>query len=314
MISVILPLYNRRNLMKYTLECLKIEYEREESLEVIVVDDGSTDGGDIVVEKEYPWVKLFRQPNQGAPIARNKGLSESTGEYVLFLDSDDLLEEGYFRDKEKNFEEEMDAVYGPWDYFKGNEKFDERLVIPKMNKKSSINDLSLMGHLKRQLSGNHIPINAILFRKSVLEELGGFNTALKINQDVDLMFRFLTSGYNLKKILGPRALIRDHEGERVGKISSEKKLYEILELRKEMIQVLKTKGMWNANIAKLIGKFCFTYWTRYRRTQSEISSEFLELSLELYPDYEPPGDFLHQILVKTIGSVNTIKFKQIIGR
>jgi len=52
-----------------------------------------------VLKEQFPWVKLIRQKNLGAPVARNKGLKLATGKYILYLDSDDLIESDYFDEK-----------------------------------------------------------------------------------------------------------------------------------------------------------------------------------------------------------------------
>src|SRR6478735_5452974 len=95
-VSIIIPLFNRKELIKETLNCLEGYLHPQTALDIIVVDDGSTDGSAEEVELYYPSVKLIRQINAGAPSARNRGLKEAKGEFVLFLDSDDLIEPDFF--------------------------------------------------------------------------------------------------------------------------------------------------------------------------------------------------------------------------
>lgn len=92
-VSVILPIYNTEAYLEASLDCLLGQSLRE--TEILCVDDGSTDGcGDIC--RRYAAadgrIRLFRQENQGIASARNLGLKHAVGEYVYFMDSDDLLE------------------------------------------------------------------------------------------------------------------------------------------------------------------------------------------------------------------------------
>jgi len=95
LVSVIVPTYNRAPLLAQTLESVRLETYRP--IELIVVDDGSTDDTPDVVRrfKESAEgdleVKYIAQTNQGAAAARNRGLEECIGEFIQFLDSDDLL-------------------------------------------------------------------------------------------------------------------------------------------------------------------------------------------------------------------------------
>ena len=85
--SVVLPTYNRAHLIAQTLK--SIFDQTFFDFEVIVVDDGSTDGSDSVVQ-QFPNAKLLRQKNAGPGQARNTGASAAKGKYLAFLDSDDL--------------------------------------------------------------------------------------------------------------------------------------------------------------------------------------------------------------------------------
>lgn len=89
-VSIIIPMYNAEKFIRQTLECaLNQTYP---FLEIIIVDDGSSDAS-IAIVSEYlsDKVKLVCQPNGGASVARNTGLVHATGEYIQYLDADDLL-------------------------------------------------------------------------------------------------------------------------------------------------------------------------------------------------------------------------------
>ena len=92
--SVVVPLYNKAPLIAATLASALVD--RERVLEIVVVDDGSTDGSAAVVEGlGDPLVRLIRQPNGGVSSARNRGIVEARGEWLVFLDADDLWTPGY---------------------------------------------------------------------------------------------------------------------------------------------------------------------------------------------------------------------------
>lgn len=90
MISVIIPLYNKGTSIYKTL--YSILSQTYNDYEIIVIDDGSTDNGpDKVRSINNKKIKLVTQQNQGVSAARNRGIKESAGEWILFLDADDLL-------------------------------------------------------------------------------------------------------------------------------------------------------------------------------------------------------------------------------
>src|SRR4051812_33839695 len=88
LVSVIIPCYNQARFLGQAIE--SVSRQDYPQFEVIVVDDGSTDDTSEVAAR-YPGVRVIRQKQLGISAARNRGLRESTGSYLVFLDSDDRL-------------------------------------------------------------------------------------------------------------------------------------------------------------------------------------------------------------------------------
>lgn len=86
-ISVVVPTYNRRELLKRAL--LSVFCQTSLPTEVTVIDDGSTDGTDIMLRREFPQVNYYGQQNLGVSAARNLGIQQTSGDWLAFLDSDD---------------------------------------------------------------------------------------------------------------------------------------------------------------------------------------------------------------------------------
>lgn len=97
-ISVIVPVFNVYDWLDTCLESLV--NQTFEDFEIILIEDGSTDGSDIKCEewvKIDPRVKLIKQKNSGPSVARNKGIKEAKGEYLSFVDSDDWVDENFLK-------------------------------------------------------------------------------------------------------------------------------------------------------------------------------------------------------------------------
>ncbi len=86
-ISVVIPSYNRRDLLKRAL--LSVYSQTLLPAEVAVIDDGSTDGTETMLRREFPQASYYYQENQGVSAARNLGIQQASGDWLAFLDSDD---------------------------------------------------------------------------------------------------------------------------------------------------------------------------------------------------------------------------------
>ncbi len=88
-VSIVIPLYNKADSVRQSLLCAASQVDAD--FEIIVVDDGSTDGGaDLVKTAGVPRLRLIQQVNAGASAARNRGIAEAEGRWIAFLDADDL--------------------------------------------------------------------------------------------------------------------------------------------------------------------------------------------------------------------------------
>jgi glycosyltransferase involved in cell wall biosynthesis len=127
LVSIIIPAYNAEKFIARTIySALGQTYQTKE---IIVVDDGSTDRTcGIAREFEKYGVRVFTQANKGAAAARNKGFDESTGEYIQYLDADDLLAPSKIEEQMRVVEKQGDkfAYAGKWKVFYDdvNEKID----------------------------------------------------------------------------------------------------------------------------------------------------------------------------------------------
>ena len=88
-ISICVPTYNRKDYLRETLDSIFAQTYKD--YEVVVVDDGSTDGTDKMLEQGDYHVRYYRQENSGDAAARNKLIRLAQGEFITFIDSDDLL-------------------------------------------------------------------------------------------------------------------------------------------------------------------------------------------------------------------------------
>ena len=104
--SIIIPVYNVEKYLKKCLESIKNQSYKD--YEVIIVNDGSTDKSkDILDEYDY---KVINQKNQGLSVARNNGVKKATGEYLIFVDSDDYIEKDLLKEINKSLTNNPDIV------------------------------------------------------------------------------------------------------------------------------------------------------------------------------------------------------------
>ncbi len=204
LISIIIPVYNRKELVMQAIKsALNQTYPNKE---VVVVDDGSTDGTYEKLEELKDPIFLYRQNHNGDYPARNLGWRACHGDYVIFLDSDDVLEDF--------------AISALWSALSQAEKVDPVWGISygkTLRYDADLNEIKTKPRkyysgdiLPWLLSGGSISTGSWLVRKSVLEEIGGFKEDAGSHWDRVLLC-FIACRYKfvvVNKIVGR---IRYHE-------------------------------------------------------------------------------------------------------
>lgn len=313
-LSIIIPTYNRANLIRFTLDSLRKEHHRNQEYEVIVIDDGSDDDTEAIVRNEFSGVLFLKNKGKGASAARNTGLAAATGKYITYLDSDDLAGENCYIEKIKFFEQNIgiDACYGDYDYFESDGAFSNDSVIFKNKYPVIATADNARAHLINYLGGNFLPSNCIVWRKSFIKQIKGHDDSLKINQDVDLFVRALLNGLNIAAVSdNTKVYVRHHFADsRVGSANNREKKVQVLELRKSIYADLKKYQFNDAAYYRALSMYLFNNWRQLRHTEPIIAAEFLKFAKEVCWPIEIKGNF--GMLAKIVGPVNAVNIKYLL--
>lgn len=187
-ISVIVPMFNAANTIERCVEsCVA---SGDESLEVLLIDDGSTDGTLENAEAlgvKYPAVRCLRQSHAGVSEARNLGIREACGEWILFLDADDALCEGAIQALCAGCDARADACCGR--IIRGTEAARPEAAPAVL--KTDGHDL--MNYVLAEPT-DRLTIHGWVFRRSVCLERGiWFNPKLRLGEDSDWVLRYLSA-------------------------------------------------------------------------------------------------------------------------
>lgn len=182
MISVIIPLYNKETGIATALRSVLAQTYQD--YEVIVVDDGSTDGSVAVVESfDDPRIRLIRQQNAGVSAARNRGIAEAKGEYISFLDADD--------EWMPEFLEEICTLQTAFPECKAqatNYTFCNNGVKSStiLRKLPFDDECGVLSNYFEVASCSHPPVCSICvcIERKLLQEIGGFPIGIKSGEDL----------------------------------------------------------------------------------------------------------------------------------
>jgi len=186
LVSVVIPVYNGAAHLRQAIE--SVLSQTYAAVELIAVDDGSTDESPAVLQQYANRLTIIRQANAGVATARNSGIQRATGEFIAFLDQDDWWHPEKLERQVAVFREDdgIGLVHTDVAYFADEQK---TFVLPP---NPDTNPSSMVGNcFDRLLLGNHITNSSVVVRRSMLDRYGLCNTSLKKNTvaDHDLWLR-----------------------------------------------------------------------------------------------------------------------------
>lgn len=189
MISVIIPLYNKEQYIERTIRSVLSQTFGE--YEIVVVNDGSTDGSVAVVERmNHPLVRLIQQKNGGVSAARNRGIEEARFDYVAFLDADDEWKENHLEVIAHLIKEyPACGVFGTSYYFAKEGGIATLPILPYRFPFQS--EQGVLTNYYEMASGTDFPIHMSSYavRKTEIQKIGGFPVGIPSGEDIITLAR-----------------------------------------------------------------------------------------------------------------------------
>ena len=274
MISVVVPVYNVET---YLVECLdSIQNQTYTDFEVLLVNDGSTDGSQAICEHYCQTDKRFRlmnQTNQGQSVARNNGVTASTGEFIAFVDSDDIILSNYLEILMQHMGEEVDIVESQFTVHKKEffaEKSQDIKILFEGNSEEAV-----------KVVPNHLlSVNPVtkLYRRSIVEAVPYLE---------GLIFEDIYSGIGMLKYIRKIVKIdyvgyyyRQHATSTMHRTFTEKNL-DVFTVSDQLIDLYSDRG----ELLPYIGKYLVHVATMHYQDYIQKGNPFAEVCNQKLADY-----------------------------
>jgi len=232
-VSVIIPVYNCERFIEKAINSAVLQAEVSE---IVVVDDGSTDGSLLILEQlalENPIIKVYHHKNKvnkGRSASRNLALQKATQPFIAFLDADDYFLPNRFTNDKKIFHQNnlVDGVYnaiGAHFYRNSTTSIHNQLELTTISE--NVNPEKLFDILISGKKG-HFSIDGLTIKKSVFDKIGFFNEDLIVAEDTDVIWKM---ALKCKLIPGVGNLPLAMRGVHENNVSNREDLYKIYSIK-----------------------------------------------------------------------------------
>lgn len=206
-VSVVIATYNRAHYLRETIDSVMQQSFRE--FELIVVDDGSADSTNTVLESYGDRIRAYHQKNRGPSAARNLGIAQARGQWIAIQDSDDISAPDHLETLLGALEKEpaCGMVFANGAYLGGPVHNRETIIPTEKSRRLAEKGVQLSDLFDKSI----VRLQAALFSKKYFIALGGLDESLKICMDLDLAFRFYMY-YPVKYLNKVVFFYRKHEG------------------------------------------------------------------------------------------------------
>ena len=303
LVSVVIPCYNAE---PWIAEAIGSALTQTHSpVEVIVIDDGSTDRSLEVIKSFGGQIRWEAGPNRGGDRARNRGFVLSAGEYIQFLDADDYLLPAKIERQMRVFGNgSADVVYE-----------DCQNLFENAAGGPSWGPLDISGAhadiLETLLTGWAPPPCALLFSRSAVDKAGGWNEELTSAQDNDFYLRLALAGATFAYAPGCESVYRHPLSPRVSTRNIRVTDENLIRVLREARDKLRDSGRLTLNYKRAIAQSWFGVARKYFDTDFNWYSSLLDEALELSPSIAGRQSRKYRILARALGISRTEKLRSL---
>lgn len=297
-VSVLIPVFNGEKYISAAIEnVLKQTYS---DIEIIVVDDGSTDGSyDVALRYQSDKVKVYRQENKGASAARNLAFEKSTGELIQYLDADDLLSYNKIEAQVNLFRSINDkkAIVAS-----GIILFDDDLMssmsIPYKQMSTKVYNRPLDLLIDICCERNIVQSSIWLIHRDLIEQTGGWNEHLTLNDDGEYFFRVVARSSGVY-FCSPGVVFYRNTPQSLSKQVSDKAVKSQLAATRIMVREMLALED-SKKVRGAATNFYMQYLTRFRNDYytEQAASDVKKLGYNIYTFKKGP---IHRLFYKVLG-------------
>lgn len=295
MTSIIIPAFNSGRHLADTLE--SVLSMRNTDWECIVIDDGSKDNT-IEIVRQFP-VKLITQKNAGACAARNRGFQESKGDYIQFLDADDLLSPNKIEEQLKQLNGREDIISnGRWGRFYTGDPFSEKITWgPHESLQQDHDPVSW-------LCCNHMSQTACwLTPRKLIEKAGPWDESLSQNQDGEFFTRVVAQSHEVKYCSSAKVYYRSKLTGSITSKAKEKKalesFYQTCQSFEQVLFSLEDSERTRLAVADRYQQFVYRAYPKCPELTEAAERKIQELGGSQWPPYR--GGKFHNLLMDVFG-------------
>lgn len=312
-VSILIPLYNSEEYLAETIDsCLDQTYG---NIEIIIVDDGSTDSSLQIAkkyEKEHANIKVEVQNNSGAPVARNRGFEISSGDFIQYLDADDILHPDKIRSQMEVLltEDTSTVVFGNWSIFYKDIKNTLQMNSP-VYKNYEDNKQFLLDLWE---SGTAVVTIQWLTPRKLIANSKGWDESLARNQDGEFFARVVSDVSKVRFVNDSLSYYRTDNENSISRHISKKALQATFDSFETYVRLFKD-NIDNPNVRRSLA----LVYSRYLFTVYPEHKDLVEKTEEKlnYLGFKKPiikkGD-KYYYLSKIIGVYSVMKIRKLLGR
>ncbi len=289
-VSIIIPVYNAARFVRDAIaSALRQDLDDKE---IIVIDDGSADDS-LAIARQYAsgQVRVFAQPNRGASAARNHGLREAHGEFIQFLDADDVLAPNKITEQLRVLSSASTALAsGRWGVFFGET---DEATFPNEIMYHSASPTDWM--VEAWTAGGMMQPGCWLASKALLDRIGPWDESLSLDDDGEYFGRAILASDGVRFVETALAYYRRHDGPRVSATVGERgweSSYRSCELKEKMLLSIENSERTRRACASNYARFAWENFPESGDYARRAIARWQELDTDVRPPVGGPREAL----------------------